>query len=167
MRDAKEATVIAPVDDHRDHSAPRILLVDDHVESVVAGRRLLRALGYDVRVALDGVQALITVATFTPDAALIDLSLPLLDGFDVARQMRQIPQTRDMLLIALTGWATEEHARMARLAGFDLHLVKPVSADTLSRALATARIRPLRPRSTSRVQSRDEVIPSNADVDTE
>ena len=158
--------MIAPVDDHRDNPALRILLVDDHVESVVAGRRLLRALGYDVRVALDGVQALITVATFTPDAALIDLSLPLLDGFDVARQMRQIPQTRDALLIALTGWATEEHARLARLAGFDLHLVKPVSADTLSRALATARI-PLRPRSTSRVQPRDEVIPSNADVDAE
>jgi CheY-like chemotaxis protein len=164
MFEVMATPVIAPIENT---AAPRILLVDDHVESVVASGRLLRALGYDVRIALDGIQALITVATFTPDAALIDLSLPLLDGFDVARQLRRMPQTRDALLIALTGWSTEEHAQMARLAGFDLHLVKPVSSDTLNRALTRVRERAFPSRSAPLVQSRDEVVSPNPDVEAE
>jgi CheY-like chemotaxis protein len=118
--------------------AMRVMLVDDHFDSVVSVGRLLRLLGYDVRAALDGLRALSCAEEFRPEAALIDLSLPGLDGFSVARRMRSLDATRDTRLIAMTGWATKECAWRSREAGFDLHLVKPVSVETLSEALSGA-----------------------------
>ena len=76
---------------------------------------------------------------FRPEAAFIDLSLPQLDGFEVAKRLRGTAETRDTRLIAMTGWATDECAALTRVAGFDLHLVKPLSIGTLAAALATAR----------------------------
>jgi two-component system CheB/CheR fusion protein len=122
-----------------DGAGMRVLLVEDHVDSALSVARLLRALGYDVRVAFDGIEALRCAAEFRPEAAFIDLSLPQIDGFAVATRLRAMPETRDARLIAMTGWATEECAVLARDAGFDLHLVKPLSIGTLTAALATAR----------------------------
>lgn len=116
--------------------AVRVMLVDDHLDSVVSVGRLLRVLGYDVRAALDGLHALSCAEEFRPDAALIDLSLPGLDGFTVARRMRSLDATRDTRLIAMTGWATKECARQSREAGFEQHLVKPFSVKTLSEVLS-------------------------------
>jgi two-component system, sensor histidine kinase len=113
----------------------RILLVDDHVPSTDSIGQLLRLLGYNVRTAHDGVDALARATEFGPQAALIGLTLPLIDGFDVARYMRQLPETRESLLIAMTGWASDIHTRRARDAGFDLHLVKPLSLRALTHAL--------------------------------
>ena len=96
-----------------------MLLVEDHVDSALSVARLLRALGYDVCVAFDGIEALRCAAEFRPEAAFIDLSLPHLDGFSVAERLRAMSETRDARLIAMTGWATDECAALARNAGFD------------------------------------------------
>jgi CheY-like chemotaxis protein len=113
-----------------------VLLVEDHLESARGMARLLRLFGYRVRVETDGIAALRAAPRFAPFAALIDLTLPTIDGFAVAERLRAMPEMRDVLLIAMTGWATEEHARRARAAGFDKHLVKPLSVDVLVAALA-------------------------------
>lgn len=117
-------------------SSRRVLLVEDHLESATSISRLLRLFGYRVRVETDGLAAVKAAARFAPFAALIDLTLPTLDGFEVAERLRSSPATHDALLIAMTGWATEEHSRKAREAGFDKHLIKPISVDTLVGALA-------------------------------
>lgn len=117
-------------------AALRVLLVDDHVESVVSVGRLLRAQGYQVRAALSGVEAVSAAVDFLPDVALIDLSLPLLDGFAVARKLRSMSSTRGTYLIALTGWDSEDIVERARSAGFDRHIVKPLSNDAMRAVLA-------------------------------
>ncbi len=96
--------------------------------------------GYRVHVETDGLAAVECAEQFAPLAAIIDLSLPSLDGFAVAERLRGIAVTRDSLLIAMTGWATEEHAARARQAGFDKHLVKPVSVELLISALSTVHV---------------------------
>lgn len=114
----------------------RVLLVEDHLESATSIERLLELFGYEVHLETDGLAAVQAAARFAPTAALIDLSLPTLDGFEVAERLRALPETQDALLIAMTGWATDEHARRAAEAGFDKHLVKPLSVDALVSALA-------------------------------
>lgn len=118
----------------------RVLLVEDHVDSAISVARLLRALGYDVCVAFDGREALRQAVDFRPDAAFIDLSLPEIDGFAVAERLRAMEETRGARLIALTGWATDECAVLAKDAGFDQHLVKPLSIAALTAALAPVRL---------------------------
>ena len=120
-------------------SPVRVLLVEDHLDSARGIERLLSLFGYRVRVETDGLAAVECAERFAPLAALIDLSLPTLDGFAVAERLRGIRTTRDSLLIALTGWSSDEHAERARRAGFDMHLVKPVPVDALVGALSSAR----------------------------
>jgi CheY-like chemotaxis protein len=127
---------VRDTDPHPGAGSTRVLLVDDHFDSVVSIGRLLRLLGYDVRVALDGLEALSCAEEFRPHVALIDLSLPGLDGFAVARRLRYLDATRETRLVAMTGWSTKECAWHAREAGFDLHLVKPVSVKMLTDALS-------------------------------
>jgi CheY-like chemotaxis protein len=113
----------------------RILIAEDHLESATSLGRLLGLFGYDVAIATNGIDALSTALDFAPAAALIDLTLPDLDGCDVARAMRALTVTRNCRLIAMTGWSGEEHRERARAAGFDVHLVKPVSVELLLRAI--------------------------------
>lgn len=117
--------------------AQRVLLVEDHLESATSMSRLLRLFGYRVRVETDGLAAVEAAKHFAPVVAIIDLTLPTIDGFAVAERLRASPVTRDTLLVAMTGWVTEEHFRRAMIAGFDKHLVKPISVDALVEALAT------------------------------
>ena len=119
--------------------AKRVMLVDDHEDSLISVGRLLRLLGYDVRAERDGLKALSCAAEFHPDVALIDLSLPGIDGCDIARRMRAHNVTRDTWLVAMTGWATDESASRTRDAGFDLHLVKPLSVHELTTAISGGR----------------------------
>ena len=116
-----------------------MLLVDDHIESIVSAGKLLEAYGYEVRMAFNGLQAVSTAVRFRPDVAFIDLSLPMLDGYGVAKQLRAMPETRDATLIALTGWGADDVMTEVRDAGFDLHIVKPLSFDAMLAALATVR----------------------------
>jgi len=115
-----------------------VLIVDDHMDSVISVGRLLRAQGHQVRAALSGIEAVSSAVDFLPDVALIDLSLPLLDGFAVARKLRSMSSTRSAFLIALTGWDSDEIVARARSAGFDRHIVKPLSLDAMQLVLAEA-----------------------------
>ena len=117
----------------------RVLVVDDHLECVLSVGRLLQALGYRVGLAIDGRGALECATEFRPQAALVDLSLPDLDGFGVAERLRAMPETRDTYLIAMTGWGTDEIRARVEACGFDRHLVKPLSADALTSALGAVR----------------------------
>jgi CheY-like chemotaxis protein len=114
----------------------RVLIVEDHVDCATGLGRLLRLFGCEVAIVTNGREALRTAAIFAPHVALIDLTLPGVDGFDVARQLRALNSTRHCHLIAMTGWTAEEYADRARAAGFDGHLEKPISLETLVHALA-------------------------------
>lgn len=116
----------------------RVLVVDDHVASVMSLSLVLSLLGYDVRCAFDGLEALASAAEFRPEIAILDLSLPLLDGYAVAERMRAMDETHDSLLVAMTGWGSATVSERVRASGFDLHLVKPVSVDRLTDALQLA-----------------------------
>jgi CheY-like chemotaxis protein/two-component sensor histidine kinase len=114
----------------------RILIVDDNEDGAETLGRLLRTMGNDVRTAADGLAAVEVAADFRPHAALLDLGLPRLNGYDAARCIREQSWGRDMLLIAMTGWGQEADRQRSREAGFDHHLVKPVDLDALERLLA-------------------------------
>src|SRR5689334_7613231 len=88
--------------------ARRVLLVDDHFDSASSVGRLLNSLGYEVCVAFDGYDALFCAARFHPDVALVDLTLPGVDGYGVAQAMRGMRATRSTLLIAMTGWHADD-----------------------------------------------------------
>jgi CheY-like chemotaxis protein len=95
----------------------------------------LRLLGHTVCTAHDGPSALSKAADFLPEVALLDLGMPGMDGYEVARRMRALARFRDTVLIAHTGWGQEEDQRRSRAAGFDFHLVKPVDLAALQELL--------------------------------
>jgi signal transduction histidine kinase/CheY-like chemotaxis protein len=115
----------------------RILVADDNNDSATSLSILLNDAGYDIRTAGDGVQALETAAQFRPDIALLDIGMPKLNGYEVARQIRNQPWGRHVLLIALTGWGGAEHRQKTAQAGFDHHLTKPVDPAALTRLLVS------------------------------
>jgi len=114
----------------------RILVVDDNADSAESLALMLKFSGHIVAVANDGIEALEVAETFQPHAALLDLGMPKLNGYDTARQIRQHTWGNNMVLIALTGWGQEEDKRRSREAGFDAHLVKPVDHRSLEKILA-------------------------------
>ncbi len=113
----------------------RILLVEDSADAREALQRLLELDGHAVAVAADGHEALTRAAEVAPDIALIDIGLPVLDGFEVARRLRATPLGSKMRLIALTGYGRSDDRARVMEAGFDGHLVKPVDHDALARQL--------------------------------
>lgn len=110
-----------------------VLVVDDNVDAAESLALLLRVTGHQVRVCHDGLKALAMVEESFPDVAVLDIGLPGLDGYSVARQLRQRAEGRTLLLVALTGYGQEEDRRRAMQAGFDHHLTKPVDPETLVR----------------------------------
>jgi PAS domain S-box-containing protein len=114
----------------------RILLVDDNIDSANSLAMLLRLKGNDIRTAHDGVEALEVAEAFHPEIVLLDIGLPKLNGYDVARRIRQQPWGQDVLLIALTGWGNDEDRRLSQEAGFNFHIVKPVDLAALDELLA-------------------------------
>ncbi|BAN24394.1 response regulator [Caballeronia insecticola] len=117
----------------------RILLVDDSVDAALAMSMLLEALGHEVRTEYDGPRALASIDDFRPDVVVLDIGLPGMSGFDVAREMRKRAATKDALLLALTGYSSEADRLRALDAGFDHHLTKPVTFDALEALLAAPR----------------------------
>jgi CheY-like chemotaxis protein len=114
----------------------RILLVDDNRDAALSLAMVLKLLGAEVRVAHDGQEALEAFEAVDPSVVLLDIGLPGMDGYEVARRLRAAYPERSTALVALTGWAEEEHRRRAREAGFEHHLVKPAEIDTLQKLLA-------------------------------
>jgi CheY-like chemotaxis protein len=115
--------------------ARRVLVVDDNVDAASMLDMLLRSLGHETRVAHEGTAALRVAEEFRPDIVLLDIGMPGIDGYEVARRLRTLAKARPMRIVAVTGWGQEGDRERSREAGFDLHLVKPVDANELSRAL--------------------------------
>ncbi|HKV07728.1 MAG TPA: PAS domain-containing protein, partial [Thermoanaerobaculia bacterium] len=113
----------------------RVLVVDDNVDSAESLALLLQLYGHDVRLAHDGLTALDEARASAPDVMLLDIGLPKMDGYAVARSLREDPTFQNLTLIAMTGYAQEEDRRRTREAGFDHHLVKPVDLDALRELL--------------------------------
>ncbi|MBI2877390.1 MAG: PAS domain-containing protein [Candidatus Tectomicrobia bacterium] len=118
-------------------SPHRILVVDDNMDAAKMLALILEALGHEVRVAYDGPTAIDTAMAYRPEVVLLDLGLPGMDGYEVARRLRQQEGLSGTRLAALTGYGHEEALRRSREAGFDHHLVKPVGVEELQRLLAT------------------------------
>jgi signal transduction histidine kinase/CheY-like chemotaxis protein len=116
----------------------RILVVDDNRDSAASLAMLLRLSGHEVNTAHDGAQALEEIERHAPDAVLLDIGLPLLNGYEVCRRVRERRGTKQPLLVALTGWGQADDRRKSREAGFDHHLVKPVSYEALVKLLSTS-----------------------------
>jgi CheY-like chemotaxis protein len=117
------------------HRSLRVLVVDDSSDMRATVRVLLGLWGHQTAEAADGHAALSVAATFLPDAVLLDIGLPRLDGYEVARRLRRLPGLADVLLIAITGYGTPQDVAAGRAAGFDHHLLKPFDPTELERLL--------------------------------
>ena len=110
----------------------RVLVVDDNNDAACSLAALLELHGHQVRTAGDGVQALAAAEDFEPDVVILDIGLPLLDGYEVARRLRRLPRLQHALLVALTGYGQQEDCAAAEAAGFAHHFVKPADAEKLA-----------------------------------
>jgi signal transduction histidine kinase len=113
----------------------RVLVVDDNEDAAASLAMLLEFLGSEVQIALDGKTALSMIAGFRPDAVLLDIGMPGMDGFEVARRIREQADLAGIVLIALTGWGQAEDRSRTQAAGFDHHLVKPADITSLQSLL--------------------------------
>ncbi len=114
----------------------RLLVVDDNQDAAISLATLLRLQGHDVRVAHDGAAALEAAQTLRPALIFLDLGMPRMDGYEVARRIRTTPGLEGTVLAALTGWGQQEDRRRTAEAGFDHHLVKPPEPKALERLLS-------------------------------
>jgi CheY-like chemotaxis protein len=119
--------------------ALRILVVDDNVDAAESLMMMMKLLGQDVRAAFDGASALDVASEFRPDLIFLDIGMPVMDGYAVARRLREHPGTRNARIVALTGWGQQEDRERSRKAGVDIHLVKPADPAMLERVLAECR----------------------------
>jgi two-component system, sensor histidine kinase len=113
----------------------RILLADDNVDFVNSIAALLGAMGHSVVVAHNGPDALKAAARFCPEYAFLDIGLPQLSGYDLARGIRRLPGCAGVVLVAVTGWGQEKDRQLAFEAGFDHHMVKPVRFEQIEEIL--------------------------------
>ncbi len=116
----------------------RVLVVDDNVEAAELISGALRALGHEVAVAHDGAEALKLADRFRPEVAVLDIGLPVMDGYELARRLRDQPDVGPGRLIALTGYGQDADRARSRDAGFDVHLMKPVDVRALADAIGGA-----------------------------
>jgi PAS domain S-box-containing protein len=140
--------VVGPVDDRESHvaGAPavaaagrrlRVLVVDDNIDGANMLQAFVSTMGHETAVAFDGVSGLVQAKAFRPDLILLDIGLPGMNGYEVARSVRQERSLSDVYLAAVTGWGTEEDKGRARDAGFDIHLTKPADLAVIESLTAT------------------------------
>jgi CheY-like chemotaxis protein len=113
-----------------------VLIADDNEDCAESLAMLLRLKGYEVRTASDGPQAIQVAAQFLPEAVLLDIGMPTMNGYDVARVIREEPWGKHLLLIAQTGWGQARDRQRSQEAGFDAHLTKPVDCASLMELLS-------------------------------
>jgi CheY-like chemotaxis protein len=118
-------------------SAPRrhVLVVDDNRDSAESLALLLELSGHELRLAYDGAQAIAMAERRRPDAIVLDIGLPGINGYEACRRIREARPDYDPLVIALTGWGQNDDRRRSAEAGFDAHLVKPLDVEALRRLL--------------------------------
>ncbi len=116
-------------------SGRRVLVVDDNRDAAESMGMLLEMSGCKVRIAFDGPEALRIAEEYVPEVVLLDIGMPGMDGYEVARRLRASPKTRSARLIALTGWGQAEDKQRTAAAGFDEHFTKPVEPDLLGKLL--------------------------------
>lgn len=116
----------------------RVLVVDDNPDIILGMQMLLDHLGHEVRSALDGATALRIATNFLPQLVLLDLGLPTMDGFEVARELRKQPAGPGMQIIAVSGWGDDRSRERSTAAGFDGHWLKPVGLKELNQYFAEA-----------------------------
>ena len=127
---------LAPTPNARSTPPPRVLCVDDNVDACTMLGLVLRMQGYEVQMAHTGLGALASAMTWRPDVVLLDIGLPGIDGYEVARRLRAEPATRTARLVALTGHGNAEDLQLGREAGFDAHLLKPADPSEVETLLA-------------------------------
>ena len=141
------AVAMAPADEPADESpapaepgqeALRVLVVDDNVDAAESLGWLLRLSGHHTRIAYDGPAAIEAAVSFRPQVLILDLGLPGLDGYHVARKLRQEPAVAEALFVALSGYGRDEDQRRSSEAGFDHHFIKPVDVNCLMEVLSIA-----------------------------
>ena len=125
--------------DARPAVARRILVVDDNVDAARTLEALLKSLGHEVLVAHDGALAVEAATAFRPEVALLDIGMPGMSGYELARRLRGLWPGETLRIVAITGWGQEMDRQRSQEAGFDLHLVKPVELRDLESALADSR----------------------------
>jgi len=116
----------------------RVLVVDDNLDSVDSLATLLRMMGHEVETASDAEAALHKAEEFRPGVAILDIGLPKVNGYDLAKQIRQRPWAKEVVLVALTGWGQAQHRLRSQESGFNHHLNTPVEFDVLQQILAAA-----------------------------
>lgn len=135
------ATIAEP-DMKRNGRSLRILVVDDNVDAAEVLAALLEMNGYELRVAYDGQQALELAEQFVPDAIFLDIGMPGMSGFEVAKALRARPPLAQAAIIALTGWGAASDRTESKAAGFDHHLTKPTNFDDIEALLISLTARP-------------------------
>jgi PAS domain S-box-containing protein len=115
----------------------RILMVDDNVDTVLSFSMLLKETGNEVRTAHDGPTAVKIALEYIPDVVLLDIGLPGLNGYEVAKQIRNQPSLKNVVLVALTGYGQESDRQASMEAGFNHHLIKPAKLDQVRKILAS------------------------------
>lgn len=128
---------------HREVQPRRVLIIEDNIDQAQMLAALLALWGHEVKMAHEGAAGIELAQEFLPDVALVDLGLPGVSGYEVARRMKAHPKLKHIRLIAQTGWGQAQDRQRAREAGFDHHLLKPLDPEELTSLLAT--IEPRRP----------------------
>jgi CheY-like chemotaxis protein len=113
----------------------RVLVVDDHADAARMFELLLQAEGHETRIVHDGPAALKAVEEFRPDFVFLDIGMPGMNGYEIARRLSVGENRKNLFLVALTGWGHPSDFEQSRQAGFDLHLVKPVDTASVRRLL--------------------------------
>jgi signal transduction histidine kinase len=133
-----QAPTEPPIGERTITTPRRILVVDDNRDSAESLAILLKLTGNEIHTAFDGAEALESAVALRPDVVLLDIGLPKMSGYEVARRIREQPWGQSMVLVALTGWGHDEDRQKSRQAGFNAHLVKPVDYAALTKLLAAS-----------------------------
>jgi signal transduction histidine kinase len=141
LMDEQGAAMGVPLQTARTRTAApmKVLIVDDNVDSAQTSLWMLDLMGHKAMLAHEGVTALEMARDLNPDVVLLDIGMPGMDGYEVCRQLRQMPEMKNKTVIAQTGWGQESDRQKAFAAGFDHHITKPVSLDLLTQLLSDIR----------------------------
>ena len=135
--DVAAAPAEAPVENEPAGTC-RALVLDDNQDAADTLKLLMQMLGHESRSLYDPFEVETAVAAFDPDIVFLDIGMPQMDGYEVARRIRRLPQFDQAVLVALTGWGQERDRLQSEAAGFDQHIVKPADMKALQSLLATA-----------------------------